>query len=81
MYRIRLDKVEELKAGRTIVYLEGITGYTRQYLSEAFTGKRNLPEKSITKILIPICNESVKLKERLDKEGIEKIIDYFFQTI
>lgn len=81
MYRIRLEKVEELKAGRKNVYLEKITSYSRQYLSDIFTQKRNIDEKATTKIVELICKDSTKLNEKLNKQGIEKMVKYFFEEI
>lgn len=81
MYRIKLDKIEELKEGKTGVYLESKIGYTRQYLSEIFSGRRVVDKETIEKILKPICAESVKLKEKLERGGMDKLIEYFFNKI
>lgn len=81
MYRIKLEKVEELKAGRKNVYFETLTGYSRQYLSDIFTQKRNIDKEAVQKIVVPLCKDSVKLNEKLNKEGIEKIINYFFKEV
>lgn len=81
MYRIKLNKLDELKEGKTNIYLESKIGYTRQYLSEIFTGKRIIDKETAVKILDPICSESVKLKDKLDKKGIDKVLKYFFEEI
>lgn len=81
MYRIKLDKVEELKNGRSIKYLADITGYTREYMSNILTGKRLLEEKGMKKFLIPICEEIVNLKIKLDNEGYEEVVKYFFDIL
>lgn len=81
MYRIKLDKVEELRRGRTYIYLAELTGYTREYVSNIMTGKRNLTEKALERFLIPICEDSAKLKEALDTEPYEIIVKYFFDIL
>ena len=81
MYRIKLDKVEELRNGRTNIYLAEITGFTREYISNIMTGKRNMTEKGLKRFLIPVCQEIVKLNEKLNNEGYEKIVEYFFDIL
>lgn len=80
-YIIDLSKTNELKEGKTDVYLSTIIPYTRQYLNEIFTGKRCSDKKTLSKILKPMIAESVKLKDKYEKDGLEKIIDYFFKEI
>ena len=80
-YRIKLDKVKELRNGRTNIYISQITGYAREYVSNILTGKRNLEDNGVKKFLIPVCEDVTKLKERLDKEGLDKTIKYFFDIL
>ena len=80
-YIIRKENLYELKEGKTDVYLSSITGYTRQYLSEIFNGKRNIDNKTIEKILKPIFAESVKLKNKYEKFGMDTMIYHFFKKI
>lgn len=81
MYRIKLDKVDELKNGRSYMYLAKITGYTREYISNIFTGKRILEKRGLEKFLIPVCEEIVRLKIKLDNEGYEEVVKYFFDIL
>lgn len=81
MYRIKLYRVEELRRGRTYIYLAELTGYTREYISNIMTGKRNLEENGLRKFLIPICEDSAKLKEILETESFETIVKYFFDIL
>lgn len=80
-YIIISEKLLELKEGKTDVYLSTITPYTRQYLNEIFKGKRCPDKKTLIKILEPMISESVKLKEKYEKYGINKFINYFFKEI
>lgn len=81
MYTIKKFNLYELKEGKTDVYLSGITGYTRQYLSEIFNGKRNIDRKTVEKILVPIFAESVKLKEKYERFGMDTMIQHFFKKM
>jgi hypothetical protein len=80
-YIIRTDKVDELKEGKTNIYLSKITHYSRQYLCEIFTGKRIGDKKMIKNIIIPISKESVKIKEKYEEKGLDYLINYFFKEI
>jgi len=79
-FMIRPEKVDELKAGRTNIYLEDLIGFSRQYISEIFMGKRIIDRKAVKKILIPTCSEHVKLNAMLQKD-LDKTINYFFKKI
>ena len=81
MYKIKQEKKKELLSGRTMVYIAEITGYTRVYINEVFLGARNIKEETVKKILEAICNDSVKLNQKLNKEGIEKVLKYFFEKV
>ena len=81
MYRIKLDKVEELKSGRTNIYLSELTGFTREYVSNIMTGKRNMETRGLKRFLIPVCQEITKLNEKLNNEGYEKVVEYFFDIL
>lgn len=80
-YMIKLDKVSELKEGKTDTYLATIVPYTRTYLNEVFKARRNVDKSTIEKILNPICNESVKLTNMYQSNGLDYVIDYFFKEI
>lgn len=81
IYTIKKANLYELKEGKTDVYISGITGYTRQYLSEIFNGKRNIDRKTVEKILVPIFAESVKLKEKYERFGMDTMIQHFFKKM
>lgn len=80
-YAIRPEKVEELKEGKTEVYLATITPYSRTYLNEVFKSRRNVNKKTLEEILEPMISESVKLNKMYNKHNIDYIIDYFFKEI
>lgn len=80
-YMIKLDKVSELKEGKTDTYLATIVPYTRTYLNEVFKARRNVDKLTVEKILKPICNESVKLKNMYENNNLDYVIDYFFKEI
>lgn len=81
MYRIRLENLDELREGKTVLYLSRLTHYARTYLNSIFTGKILIEEETAKKILIPILEESRKLNNKLEKEGIKAMINYFFEKI
>lgn len=80
-YIIRSERLYELKEGKTDVYLSTIIPYSRPHLNDIFTGKRNVDRNAIEKILKPIFAESVKLKEKYEKNGMDEMICYFFKEI
>lgn len=80
-YAIKLNKAEELKAGRTNNYIAKLACFSRQYTSEIFVRKRLINKKTAEKIIKSVCNDVVSLKEKLNKEGIDKLIDYFFEKV
>lgn len=80
MYRIRKDRVNELKEGKTNVYLEKLTGYTKVYLSNVFRGATFIPKDTAEKIIRELATESIQLHERIEKsKNIEEVIEYFFK--
>ena len=80
-YIFREELLSELKEGKTDVYLSTITSYTRQYLSNIFKARIIIYKETAIKILKPIFAESVKLKEKYEKYGMDKMVDYFFREI
>ena len=82
-YRIRKDKKDELKNGRTITYLSNLCGCSRVYLSYIFNGyaKRKASKDIIKKIIIGISKDSIRINKRLEDSGIEETIKYFFEEI
>ena len=81
MYRIRLENLDELREGKTVLYLSRLTRYARPYLNSIFTGKILIEEETAKKILLPILKESRKLNEKLEKYGTETMIQHFFKKI
>lgn len=80
MYRIRKEKVDELKEGKTTVYLSGLTGYTRQYLTYIFKGALFITKPTAERLILSIAKESVKINEMVkDANSIEDVINYFFK--
>lgn len=80
-YIIKLNKVEELKAGRSLNYIAGLTDFSRQYLSEVFLRKRVISSKNARRIAKSLCEDVVYLYNFLNKEGIDTVIDYFFEKV
>ena len=78
---IRQENLYELKEGKSDVYLSTITPYSRPYLCEIFKGKRFVDKKTISKLLIPIFAESVKLKEKYEKYGFDTMLEHFFREV
>lgn len=63
MFTIRLDKVEELKQGRSVAYIARKIEYARPYVSDIFNGKRNINEnlaRKIINICYPDVNKSIE---------------------
>lgn len=81
MYRIKLENLDELREGKTISYLSKLTSYARPYLSTIFSGKILIEYNTAVKILMPILQESRKLNEKLEKYGIETMVQHFFKKI
>lgn len=72
MYKVKQDKIKELKDGRNLRTIGEIIGITEQYLSMIFNGK------PCTKIIA--CN-LIMLKENIlitDKRKAE-LLDYYFE--
>ena len=82
-YKIRTDKKDELKNGRTITYLAQICGCSRSMLSYAFNGSkiRQLSQELALNIITEISKESVSVKNKIDELGIEGALDYYFEKI
>lgn len=78
---INLDRVEELKSGRTLNYIASLIGFSYQYLSEIFLRKRIISRESAEKIIDSMCKDVVSLKERLNNDGIDNLINYFFNKM
>lgn len=81
MYRIKLENLDQLREGKTIVYLAKLVRCSRQYLNSVFTGKALIDKQKAIKILEPICKESYKLNLKLKEKGIDAMINYFFKKI
>lgn len=72
MYKVKKDKIKELKDGRNLKTIGGIIGITEQYLSMIFNGK------TCTQI---IAWSLIILKENIlitDKRKAE-LLDYYFE--
>lgn len=79
MYRIKKDKVEELKEGKKTVYLSNLTGYTRQYLTYIFRGTLFVTKPTAEKLILSVAKESIKINEMVkNANSIDDVIKYFF---
>lgn len=83
MYRIKEKNKEELIGGRTCTYLAKLCNTSRVYLNYLLTNypKRKFSRKFIENIVTSIATESVPVKERLEKTGMEETIKYYFEEI
>lgn len=80
-YKIKTEKVQELKEGKSNVHISEITGYSRQYLSRLFNNKEYFTEKTILNILSSLAIESNRINTMLIKDGMKKTIEYFFEKV
>lgn len=82
-YRIRSTRKDELKNGRTMTYLVKVCDCSRSTLSYAFNGSkiRQMSKELALKILIGLSQESVAVKDKIDKLGIDGALDYYFEEI
>lgn len=72
MYKIKKDKIKELKDGRNLRKIGEIIGITEQYLSMIFNGKQ------CTKIIawsLIILKENVLITDKRQDE----FLDYYFE--
>lgn len=81
MYRTRLENLDELREGKTIVYLAKLIQCPRQYLNSVFTGKILIDDQKAYTIIKSICKESYKLNQKLEKYGMDAMISHFFKKI
>ena len=72
VYKIKEEKAEELKNGRTIKYISDKCGCTRDHLSKLFLGKRNCT-KSLAFLLVLISKGETISTFDMDS----KISEYF----
>lgn len=73
MYKLKLEKKDELKSGRTFTYLSEKTGLTDRYIKSVFAGDRC--RKITAMILIAIRHEIL-----VTSPEMEKYLDYYFET-
>lgn len=78
-YKIRQEKLEELREGKTNSYIAKITNYSRQYITYIFKQQMKINSATTIKLLMPLAKESIKLNKMLNKKGIEYMINYFFE--
>lgn len=72
MYKIREDKIKELKDGRNLRTIGEIIGITEQYLSMIFNGK------TCTQIIawsLVMLRENILITDRRKAE----LLDYYFE--
>lgn len=81
MYRIRLENLDELREGKTIIYLAKLIHCSRPYLNSVFTGKNLIDDQKAYSIIQSICKESYKLNQKLEKYGMDAMISHFFKKV
>lgn len=74
MYEVKLDKVEMLKDGRTLVYLSEIIGLTTVHIGNILKGYKctTLTAKAII---------SIKEKIAINDDKMEEFLNYYFDKI
>jgi len=80
-YKIKRNKKEELQEGRTIQYLAQKCKYSRQYLTDALNGKINITRECAVNIIRGTAEDSINLTIKLNQNGINEMIKYFFDKI
>lgn len=80
-YKIKRNKKEELQEGRTIQYLAQKCKYSRQYLTDALNGKTNITRECAVNIIRGTAEDSINLTIKLNQNGINEMIKYFFDKI
>ena len=78
-YKIKKEKLDELREGKTNSYIAKITKYSRQYITYIFKQRMNINSATAIKLLMPLAKESIKLNNMLKEKGIDYMIDYFFE--
>lgn len=83
MYKINEKNKEELTGGRTCTYLAKLCNTSRVHLNYLLTNypKRKFSRQFIERVVTSIATESVPVKERLEKTGMEETIKYYFKEI
>lgn len=74
MYKVKLDKVEMLKEGRTLVYLSEIIGLTTVHIGNILKGYKctTLTAKAFV---------SIKEKISINDDKMEEFLNYYFEKI
>lgn len=80
-YKIKIDKRPELQEGRTLQYLANKCKYSRQYITDTFNGKNKITRECAINILKGVADDSIKLAVKLNSEGLENTINYYFDKI
>ncbi len=78
-YKIRQEKLEELREGKTNSYIAKTTNYSRQYITYIFRGQIKISPGTVINIIKPLANESIKLNRMLKEKGLDYMINYFFE--
>lgn len=78
-YKIRQEKLDELREGKTNSYIAKTTNYSRQYITYIFKQKIKINSATTIKLLMPLAKESIKLNKMLKEKGIDYMINYFFE--
>lgn len=80
-YRIKEERRKELQDGRTLLYIADLSGYSRQYITYVFNGKMLATKESAIKILRSIADNSLSLTIRINQQGIDEVLNYFFEKM
>ena len=78
-FRMRKEKIKELREGKTVSYLAPKIGRSRQYLAPVFSGNLSIPESLAKQIIETIGKESIHINKLIESNGIEKTLFLFFE--
>lgn len=80
-YKIRQERVDELKEGKKNTYIAELTNYSRQYLTYIFKGYQKINETAILNLIRPLIQQSTTLTKMYEENGLEYMINYFFEKV
>lgn len=74
-YRVKIEKLDELKNGRTCKYIAEKCDCTSQYVSKLFSGKSHC-SKALAFLLATISNNS-----QTENLSIDEKVEFYFDKI
>ena len=77
--KMKKNKVDEFKEGRTVGNIAKKVKYSRAYISYLLNQQIAINEATAIKILMRLSEESLKLNRMFNENGIDYMINYFFE--